>query len=260
MSHSDEASLVSRLFDARGAVLPLPAQEVANSVQDLEHARVIADALCMLEREHGRTQIGWKIGLTSKPALAAFSATEPMVGRLYVDASLAPGESFSLAQAIDPRIEGELLIEIGDQCAAEASDEELLASIAAVYPAYEIADSRIHGWPRHVRVATADNACCGWYAKSCQGLDPDRLDLANTAMWMSCNGETVSEGSSADCLGGVLEIYRWFLGASERAQREIRKGDIVLTGALGPAVPIQADAEYTLYIDGFAPLNLEVCR
>lgn len=260
MNRAPDVALASRLRLARSAVMPLPSEDLEPSVRELDQARAIADILDELECEHGRIQTGWKIGLTSKPALAAFGAAEPMVGRLYADASLAAGGSFSLAQAIDPRIEGELLLEIGEPCPAAASDEELLASIAAVYPAYEIADSRIRGWPGDVRIATADNACCGWYSKSRQGLAPDRLDLANTNMRMMCNGEIVSQGSSAECLGGVLEIYRWFLAASEQAGRQIRQGDIVLTGALGPAVPIQSDAQYTLHVDGFTPLNLEVCR
>ncbi|MHB9879983.1 2-keto-4-pentenoate hydratase [Pacificimonas sp. ICDLI1SI03] len=257
MSASPILNLAKRLSDARKAAEPLALQEVEAVVASLKDGYETADALAELEGRRRRVATGWKIGLTSAPALAAFGAKEPMVGRLYADALLSAHAPFSLSQAIAPRLEGEIMIEIGAPCAADAPEEELLASIAAVYPAYEIADSRIGDWPRDVKHAVADNACCGWYLMPEKGLRPQEIDLAAADMGMKYDGDLVSEGCSSDCLGGPLSIYRWFLANSELTGRQLSTGDLILTGALGPAVPMRPNCRCELQIEGFEPLILE---
>ena len=251
--------LASRLINARKSAIPLSIHEVSAVTLDLDAAHKVLAAMQRLERLEARVQTGWKIGLTSQAALNAFGAEEPMVGSLYADAELPSSHTrFSYSQSIDARIEGELMIEIGSRCAVDATDEELLASIAAVYPAFEIADSRIRDWPNHVNEAAADNACCGWYVKARNGCSPYEIDLSAAKMVLRFNGETVSEGSSAECLGGALETYRWFLRHSLERGYELRVGDLILTGALGAPVPLEPSGRYELSIEQFASLGLEI--
>ena len=139
---------------------------------------------------------------------------------------------------------------------AGASDAELVASLASVSAAFEVADSRFSGWPSAIGGATADNACCGWLMRAPQSLDPHEADFEGTTMTLTRNGETISEGLASACLGSVLGVYRWFVQDSHRRGRFLSPGDIILTGAMGPMIPMQGPAIYQLDCPGLGSATL----
>ncbi|MFV0643882.1 MAG: 2-keto-4-pentenoate hydratase [Sphingomonadaceae bacterium] len=257
------ADFARRLEQARKTATPLTLTENCNP--DLfgnpEDSGRVAEELARLAEQQGRKRSGWKIGLTSTAALKAFGAKEPMVGRLYADAALPPGASLELSLAIAPRIEGEIMLEIAHPCSPEADETSLLASIASVSLAIEIADSRIDGWPGTVALAAADNACCGWYMRSETACKAEIGLLARAHLTMLCNGEEVITGNASDNLAGdnlrgILGIYRWFLQDSAETGRALTQGDLLLTGALGPAIPMQQHSTYQVSVNGLGALAL----
>ncbi len=214
--------------------------------RDAETGYAIQRELNRLFADAQRKRIGWKLGLTSQPALDLFGAQEPMVGVIYADSILEDGARLGPDQTISPRIEGEMLLEIAAMPPPDADDAALVASLASVSAAFEIADSRLEGWPSAIGGAIADNACCGWLMRAPQVVAPDRVDFEGTAMSIARNGEVIVHGQASACLGSVLETYRWFIADSHRRGRTLRTGEIVLTGAMGPALPMEADGVYTL--------------
>ena len=70
------------------------------------------------------------------------------------------------------------------------------------------------------------------------------------------DGETISEGRASACLGSVLEVYRWFVEDSHRRARNLQAGDIILTGAMGPAIAMEAPATYRLDCPGLGTATL----
>lgn len=250
-------SSAEKLLTAWEISKPLRASDQSLNWNDAAIGRAVQAELDLLMTAAGRRRVGWKVGLTSPAALAAFGADEPMVGVIYEDSVLRSGATLHMSRCCSPRIEGEILLEIGTPPIAGADDISLLASIASVRGAFEIADSRIDGWPRQIGRAIADNACCGFVVPGIVLLDPASTDFSSVAMKLTSGSETLSEGTGSASMGSVLQLYRWFVETSAIGGRDIRKGDIILTGALGPAISMAAQKNYTLHIDGFETATLK---
>ncbi|KPF92940.1 hypothetical protein IP81_04975 [Novosphingobium sp. AAP83] len=83
---------------------------------------------------------------------------EPMLGIIYGDSVLPDGAVLDLRDAGTPRIEGEILLRIGQVPYPECENATLLASIALIQVAMEIADCRITNWAAPIDHWVADNA------------------------------------------------------------------------------------------------------
>lgn len=223
---------------------------------EVETGRAIQAELDRLFRKAGRKPVGWKIGLTSQPALDHFRASEPMVGVIYEDTLLTDAALLDPKHTVSPRIEGEMLLELGTPPAPGADDSTLVASIAKVSAAFEVADSRITGWPRVIGGATADNACCGRVLRAPQSIAATQADFTGTPMRLTRDGVVISEGNAGVCLGSVLAVYRWFIEDSHRRGRQLQAGDIILTGAMGPMIPMEPGGHYALDCPGLGSASL----
>lgn len=198
-------------------------------------------------RAAGRQAIGWKIGHT-KP--------EPMVGVIYADSIIGDGGELDLAALCAPKVEGEVLLQLASVPPVDADDETLVRSLASVELAIEIADSRVAGWPGQLGHGIADNACCGRMIRSGNPLPPSAIDLAEIGMRLLADGKVIAEGKGSNCMGGALNVYRWFIEDSARRGQTLRAGDIVLTGSIAVPTPVTASTSYEVIVDGLGKLGL----
>lgn len=252
----DVKTTLAELLDrARIDAAPLDRDRLQGALS-LAEGYSVQDDFHTLAKRAGRRVAGWKIGLTTPAAQAAFGATEPMLGVIYADTVHSSGSKVNLDRLISPRIEGEVLLEIGTPPAVDADDSALLASLASVRPAFEIADSRIAGWPGQVGLAVADNACCAAVITQSAGAPAPVLDFTGARSVLTADGVAVASGLTSECMGGILAAYAWLVGILARQKRTLSPGDIVLCGAIGGAVPLLAGTAYRLQIEGLEPVTM----
>ncbi|MEW2432088.1 fumarylacetoacetate hydrolase family protein [Micromonospora sp. NPDC047644] len=231
----------------RGRLLPEGDVEAAYRVQQLQ-ARAW--------QGRGERRVGAKIGLTSRAVQETFGVFQPDFGMLTDAMAVGDGVEVPIDRLLQPRVEAEIAFVLDrDLPNPQLTTVDLIRAVDHVLPAIEIVDSRIAAWDISIVDTVADNASSGLFVL---GTTPRRLadvDLRLCGMVLEHAGEPVSVGAGAACLGNPLHALLWLAGTLARAGDPLRAGDVVLSGALGPMVPVTPGAAYEARISGLGSVR-----
>ncbi|GAA1965349.1 2-keto-4-pentenoate hydratase [Agromyces allii] len=223
-------------------------QDAAYAVQSLGIERRLAD---------GRRIVGRKIGLTSPAVQAQFGVFSPDYGVLLDDMILGDREPLDLSRFLQPRVEAEVAFVLGrDLDSPTTHVADVIRATEFVLPAIEVVDSRIAGWDIRIADTIADNASSGAVVLGTTPRSLDGLDLTSVGMSLDRDGEPVSTGSGAACLGSPVIAVAWLARAVAGHGRPLRAGEIILSGALGPMVAASAGV-YRARLDGLGDVHAD---
>ncbi|HTP72474.1 MAG TPA: fumarylacetoacetate hydrolase family protein, partial [Burkholderiaceae bacterium] len=160
---------------------------------------------------------------------------------LFDDMEFLDGDPLPMNRLIQPKVEAEVAFVVGRDLGGMApSFGEFVGAIACALPALEIVDSAIRDWKITLVDTVADNASSGLYVLGPQPVALGAVDLATVGMQLSVNGDAVSIGSGAACLGHPLRAAHWLARAMAERGQPLKAGQLILSGALGPMVPLKA--------------------
>ncbi|MEV0391207.1 2-keto-4-pentenoate hydratase [Nonomuraea sp. NPDC050643] len=229
-------------------MLPDADIEAAYAVQRLNVERGLAA---------GRRPVGRKIGLTSPAVQRQLGVSQPDFGVLFADMAVAEGEQIASGRLLQPKVEAEVALVLeADLPHRDPTVADLLRATAFALPALEIVDSRIADWDITLVDTVADNASSGLFVLGGTPAPLDRVDLRGVRMTLAKNGETVSNGTGTDCLGGPLNAALWLASTLAGLGDPLRAGDIILTGALGPMSPAAPGDEFAAQIEGLGTVEV----
>ena len=116
-------------------------------------------------------------------------------------------------------------------------------------------DSRIAAWDIDIVDTVADNASSGLFTLGGRRRKPYGLDLTGCVMTLRRGGEVVSMGSGAACLGNPLAAVAWLAATARDHGQPLRAGEVVLSGALGPMVPVAPGDSFDAEISGIGDVH-----
>lgn len=219
----------------------------AYAIQDLNTQRAIS---------HGRRLVGRKIGLTSTAVQKQLGVNSPDFGMLFADMAYGDGETISAGKLIQPKVEAEIALVLKeDLTQTKHTYADIISATDYALAAIEIVDSRIENWKISLLDTVADNASSAAYVLSSTPVSLQNVDLVNCKMQMTRAGEVVSEGIGKACLGNPLNAAMWLADEMAKRGRPLKKGDVVLTGALGPMVVVNPGDEFQVQIEGFGSVT-----
>jgi 2-keto-4-pentenoate hydratase len=208
----------------------------------------------------GAERLGRKIGLTSKAVQTQLGVDQPDSGHLLGDMAVSDG-TVAAGRLLQPRVEAEIAFWLEHDLPGDvATIEDVAAAIGLAVAAVEIVDSRILDWDISIVDTVADNASSGMFAVSERRMPLAEIDVLAVEMSMTRNGEVVSTGTGAACLGHPLNAVLWLAQASARLGDPLRAGELVLSGALGPLVPVTAGDEVRAVISGLGTVDVHFAR
>lgn len=207
---------------------------------------------------HGApTQIvGRKIGITSEAIQSWLNVSEPDFGTLTSDMMVLDGASADTSLMLQPRCEAEVAFVMDrDLSGPGVTPADILRATAYILPALEIIDSRIADWKIKYADTIADNASSGMFVVGNDPIKPERVELRLAGMAMKKNGDVVSTGAGAACLGHPVNAVVWLANKLGEMGESVRAGDIVLSGALGPVTEIESGDVVSAEINGLGSVR-----
>lgn len=205
----------------------------------------------------GARLIGKKIGLTSEAIQTQVGVDRPDFGVLFDDMQFEDNEEIPFRFLLQPKAEAEIAFLLSKDITDASDHDAIRDAIALQFPAIEVVDSRIADWNIKITDTIADNASSGVFILGANGVPLDALEPANVSMRMLRNGEVVSTGDGRACLGDPLNAVAWLAKTMIDLGTPLLAGDIVLSGALGPMVPVSPG---DVFIVDIPPLGTVTAR
>ncbi len=235
-----------------------PVRDVLGTGTDIDIGYAVQEFNTNADIARGRRVVGRKIGVTSRAVMDQIGVDQPDFGTLFVDMEYGDGVPIPADRLLQPRAEGEVALVLEhDLDRGEHSFADIINATAYALPSIEIVDSRIAEWNIRIVDTVADNASCGVYVLGGSPVPLSALDLRTVPMRMDFDGETVSEGIGAACLGHPLHSARWLADELSRRGIPLRAGEVLMTGALGPMKPLLPGVEVSC---DFGPLGTVTTR
>jgi 2-keto-4-pentenoate hydratase len=206
---------------------------------DVQAAYAVQLQVNQARQAAGARIVGRKIGLTSPAVQQQLGVDQPDFGVLFDDMAVSDGGEIQVSRLLQPRVEAEIAFVLGADLDDDVSPEGLRAAVDHAVVALEIVDSRIQQWDISFADTVADNASSGLFVMGSRKLRLQKFVPRNTTMTLAVDALVVSTGSGTACLGDPLDALGWLAKTALAFGAPLRAGQVVLSGALGPMVPVQ---------------------
>jgi 2-keto-4-pentenoate hydratase len=257
MSKKAIQQAAERLAEAVTSGTPVAPIRDLIELSDVNSAYAIQAANVQKASAAGRRISGKKIGLTSPAVRMQFGVFEPDYGVLFADCEFGHNDEIPMKGLFQPRCEAEIALVLGqDLDHPQVTYADVIRATEYVLPAIEIVDSRIANWDIKLVDTIADNASFGRYVLGATARRLEGHDLAAMRMRLLKNGEEVSTGQGQDCMGHPINAAAWLARTMFANGAPLRRGDVVMTGALGPMRPAVAGDSFTAEIEGLGQVGL----
>ena len=196
----------------------------------------------------GERSIGWKVGFGAPAAMARLRLSAPLIGFLTDRARLAAGSTVSLADWVKAAAEPEIAVHMGADVRSGATRERVMAAIAGIGPAIELAD--VDRPPEDVEAILAGNI----YQRH---VVFGRCDIARAGARLEGllarvvrNGVEVARTADPQALTGeLIALIRHVADTLSAGGEHLRAGEAIITGSIVPPLWVEPGEELAFALD-----------
>ncbi len=257
MQKSQISLLGDALYEALRQCRSLPPLTSEHPDMTIDDAYAVQQHLMARRLQAGEKTVGKKIGVTSKAVMNMLGVYQPDFGWLTDAMACSNGQAIAMSGLIQPKAEGEVAFVLKKTLKGPGvTAADVLVATEGVMTCFEIVDSRIQDWKIKIQDTVADNASCGVFVLGDRLMDVREVDLATCGMVLEKNGEVLATGAGAAALGHPANAVAWLANTLGVRGIALEAGEVVLSGALGPMVPVQAGDNLQVSIGGLGSCSV----
>jgi len=265
VSESEAVRLAGLLEDARKYRKSIDPFAASGHIESVQEGYALQDAWVSQRLRDGDRIAGYKVAFSNPRVREQLGVEEPVAGVLLSSCGRAAKNGSPVAVPIGgllkPMAEGELLFRMkAPLMGPNATRQQALEATDSIAIALEIPDSRSGSWTLAAADVSADNACAGLFAYGAFSAERLAVDLTAVRIRVTCNGEVVSEGTTADVMGHPSESVAFVANQIARTGQRLEPGQVVLTGSVGLAFDVRTGDTVIVEEDGAPRLTVELCE
>jgi 2-oxo-3-hexenedioate decarboxylase len=235
---------------------------------NLDDAYRVAAAVRQMRESRGETPVGRKIGFTNRTIWAEYNVYAPMWGYVYdrtVHDLAEIGDTFSLMNLVEPRIEPEIVFGLAVAPVPGMDEKTLLEGVDWVAHGFEVVQSIFPGWQFSVPDTVAAFGLHGAlligprHPVATRAEDWSRT-LSTFEIDLKRDGTVVDHGLGTNVLGGPVSALRHLIDllARDQVNPALAAGEIITTGTLTRAFPVSVGETWTTELTGLALNGIRV--
>lgn len=221
-------------------------RSIAPTCDDLSvaDAYLVQDAFTLLQQNRGNSLIGYKMGLTNQAKMDLANVCEPLKGQLFAKMLLKDGDSLSLSELIQPRVEPEIAFVLRDELYGDdLTVVDVINATEYITGALEIVDSRYHDFKFSFSAGIADNICAARVVLGNEKFNPRDFDLTSIQVKLFVNQIQQAFGVSSVVLENPINSVIALAKLLNQGGQKLAAGSVVITGAITDAVSIKVGDE-----------------
>lgn len=257
----DLSAIAEEIFTTLGTGRQIAPFTSRPSGLTLDNAYRITALLSQKREARGEKRLGRKIGFTNRTIWQQYNVHAPIWGYVY-DSTVHNLESITalpIAGLAEPRIEPEIVFGLAAVPSPDMDDTALLSCLDWVAHGFEIVQSPFPDWKFLAADTVAVNALHGAlligprHKIGTRGGEWRNV-LSDFTIELCCDGRVVDNGHAANVLDGPLSALRHFVGllAGDPVNHALAAGEIVTTGTLTRAMPVQPGEIWSTALSGIA--------
>ena len=235
----------------------------------LDHAYKAALAVREARIAAGDQPAGYKVGFTNRNIWPHYNVHAPVWGTVWQGGVTLAGHDaanptvLALSGLCEPRIEPEIVFGLREAPPPDCSADELVASLDLVAHGFEIVHTHCAGWKFTAAQAVADAGLHGRLLVGCPiqvPADTTAVDLiqalAGLRVQLYAEGLLKDEGKGVNVLDGPVQALLHFVRAlrATPGASALKAGDLVTTGTLTDAHPVQPGQTWHTQIESIGPV------
>jgi len=206
--------------------------------------------------KNGDLVVGRKVGLSAKKMQEMFNVDEPVFGHLFASMLVPEGVPISKSRLCKGVLEGEMAFVLKNDLKGPVTLAKVMASIAGVIPAFEIADTRCKEKPKKAQDIIADGSGGAMVMLGGQFTPIDGIDLRQVGMILEKNGEVVSTAAAVNVLGNPAQPIVDLVNKLAQYDIGLSAGEFIISGTPHPAVFPEPGECYRVTFDRFGYVSI----
>ena len=187
--------------------------------------------------ERGEKIIGYKIGSISKQTQKKYGFSHPAWGRLWESELHTNGVELNKKDYSNPAMEAEFGITLNrDLEPYQINSEYLLDSIDTIHPIIEIHNKVFYGKEPYGAEHISNNAINAGVVCGTGVSKPNINEI--TDLKLIYDKEKIDVWTAKKWPYDMLSEIEWFVLEQAKRNNILKKGNLILTGAYGPPIPI----------------------
>jgi len=227
------AERMLRDYDAR-----TPGTVFADGLRlSLNDAWQLQDAVANLREQRGEQVVGYKIGCVCPINQKRHGLSHPVWGRLWSTEQYTAGARLSKDNYANVAIEGEFAVTLSRNIDPDnVSPATIIESVEQVFPVIELHNLAFRGADPKGHELIANNAIHAGVVRGPGCAKPETSTA--TDLSITFDGKMVDEWKEIRWPNDILQAVGWLTERLAEHGLRLRRGEMVLTGALGPPIPV----------------------